>query len=143
MSKVANYGLIILTRKPSLEHQLYMISSCILEHRSNDSFDIVMSMGIPTSSICMSHIYCISPIDGNQINTKTKIHHAPALEAPPLHNKSYDVCRPYVEILPSHIRGKFVNPKIPHLALNGLHHPRTLSHDPHIPPLDPHTLKIA
>ena len=31
-----------------------------------------MSMGIPAFSIYMSHIYCISPIDGNQINTKTK-----------------------------------------------------------------------
>ena len=89
-----------------------MIGSCILEHRSNDSFDIVMSMGMPASSIYMSCIYCISPIDGNQINTKTKSHHAPALEAPPLHSKSYDVHQPYVELLPSHIRGKFVNTKI-------------------------------
>ena len=91
----------------------------------------------------MSHIICISPIDGNHINTKTKIHHAPAPEAPPLRSKSYDVRRPYVELLPSHIRGQSVNPKIPHSALNGLHHPRTPSHDPHITPLDPHTLKIA
>ena len=50
-----------------------MIGSCILEHRSNDSFDIVMSMGMSTPSIYMSHIYCISPIDGNQINTKPKV----------------------------------------------------------------------
>ena len=49
-----------------------MIDSCILEHRSNDSFDIVMSMGMHTSSIYMSRIYCISPIDGNHINTKPK-----------------------------------------------------------------------
>ena len=56
-------------------HQLYMIDSCILEHRSNYSFDIVMRMGIPALSI--SQIICISPIDGNHINTKTKIHHAP------------------------------------------------------------------
>ena len=50
----------------TMHHQLYMINSCILEHRSNYSFDIVMSMGIPTSSIYMSHIICISPIVGNQ-----------------------------------------------------------------------------
>ena len=53
-------------------HELYMINSCILEHRSNDSFDIVMSMEMPGSSIYMSHIYCISPIHGYQINTKPK-----------------------------------------------------------------------
>ena len=72
-------------------NQLYMINSCILEHRSHYSFDIVTSMGMPTSSIQMSHIICISPIDGNHINTKTKGHHVPAQEAPPLHRKSYDV----------------------------------------------------
>ena len=113
-----------------------MIDSCILEHRSNDSFDIVTSTGMPTSSIYMSHIYFISPIYGNHINTKTKIHHALAPEAPPLRNKSYDVCRPYVELFPSHIRGKYVNPKIPHSSLNGLHHLRTPSHNPHITPSD-------
>ena len=124
-----------------------MIGSCILEHRSNDSFDIVTSMGIPASSIYMSHIYCISPIVGNQINSKTKIPHALAPEAPLLDSKSYDVRWPYIELLPSHIRGQSVNPKIPHIALNGLHHPRTPSHNLHITPsglpLDPHTLKIA
>ena len=65
-------------------HQLYMIGSCIIKHRSHYSFDIVMSMGMPTSSIYMSDMICISPIDGNHINTKTKSHHAPAQEAPPL-----------------------------------------------------------
>ena len=64
----------------TMYHQLYMMSSCILDHISNYSFDIVTSMGMPASSIYMSHIICISPIDGNQINKKTKIHHAPALE---------------------------------------------------------------
>ena len=127
----------------TMYHQLYMISSCILEHRSNYSFDIVPSMGMPALSIYMSHIICISPIDGNHINTKAKSHHAPAPEAPPPCSKSYDVRRPYVELLPSHIRGEFSNPKIPHLALNGLHHPRTPSHNSHITPLNPHTLKIA
>ena len=90
-----------------------MIDSCIFEHRSNYSFNIVKSMGMPTSSIYMSHIYCILPIDGNQINTKTKSHHAPAPEAPPIDNKSYDVHWPYVELLPSHIKGQSVNPKNP------------------------------
>ena len=121
-------------RQPLLYHQLYMIGSCILEHRSNYSFDIVMSMGMPASSIYMSHIICISPIDGNHINTKTQIHHALAPEAPPLCSKSYDVRRPYVKLLPSHIRGKSVNPKIPHIDLNGLQHPRTPSHNLHITP---------
>ena len=46
-------------RQPLLYHQLYMINSCILEHRSNYSFDIVTSMGIPASTIYMSHIICI------------------------------------------------------------------------------------
>ena len=64
----------------------------------------------------MTHIIFISPIDGNHINTKTKIHHAPAPEAPPLHSKFYDVHRPYVEILPSHIKGQSVNPKNPSLS---------------------------
>ena len=64
----------------------------------------------------MSHIICISPIDGNHINTKTKSHHAPAPEGPPLHIKSYDVHRPYDELLPSHIRGQSVNPKNPTLS---------------------------
>ena len=100
----------------TMYHQLYMIGSCILEHRSNYSFDIVTSMGIPGSSIYMSHIICISPIDGNHINTETKSHHAPAPKAPPHCSKSYDVCRPYDELLPSHISGQFVNPKNPSLS---------------------------
>ena len=65
---------------------------------------------MPTLSIYMSHIICISPIDGNHINTKTKSHHAPAQEAPPLRRKSYDVYRPYDELLPSHIKGQYFNP---------------------------------
>ena len=76
-----NIVFILTSRQPSLYHQLYMISSFILEHRSNYSFDIVTSMGIPSFPIYMSHIICISPIDGNHINTKTKIHHSPALES--------------------------------------------------------------
>ena len=95
----------------------YCNISCIwstlvfLEHRSNYSFDIVTSMGMPASSIYMSQIICISPIYVNHINTKTKIHHAPAQEAPPLPRKSYNVRRPYDELLPSHIKGQSVNPK--------------------------------
>ena len=100
-------------RQPLLYHQLYMIGSCILEHRLNYSFEIVTSTRMPSSSIYISHIICISPIDGNHINTKTKSHHAPASKAPPHRIKSYDVHRPYDELLPSHIRGKFVNPKNP------------------------------
>ena len=65
-------------------HQLYMIDSCILEHISNYSFDIVTRMGMPASSIYMSHIIFISPIDGNHINTKTKSHHAPCNVPGPL-----------------------------------------------------------
>ena len=98
-------------RQPLLYHQLYMIGSCILEHRSNYYFDIVTSIGMPALSIYMSHIICISPIDGNHINTKTKSHHAPSQEATSLRRKSYDVCRPYDELLPSHIRGQSVNRK--------------------------------
>ena len=55
-------------RQPSLYHPLYMIDSCILERRSNYYFDIVMSMGMFASSIHMSHIHCISLVDGNYIN---------------------------------------------------------------------------
>ena len=97
-------------------HQLYMIGSCILEHRSNYSFDVVTSMGMPASFIYMSHIICISPIDGNHINTKTKSHHATALKASPPRSKSYDVRWPYDELLPSHIRGQSINPKNPSLS---------------------------
>ena len=113
-------------------HQLYMISSCILVYRSNYSFDIVTSMGMLASSIYISHIICISPIDTN--NTKTKSHHAPSPEAPPLYSESYDVRRPYIELLPSHIRGKSFNQKIPHIALYVLQHPRTPSHNTHFTP---------
>ena len=98
-------------RQPVLYHQLYMIDSRILEHISNYSFDIVTSMGMPTSSIYMSHIIFMSPIDGNHINTKTKIHHAPVSETPPLCSKSYDVRWTYDELMPSHIKGQSVNPK--------------------------------
>ena len=132
-----------LIEETTMYHQLYMIDSCIIEHRSYYYFDIVMSMGMLASCIYMSHIICISSIDGNHINKKNKSYHVPAQGAPPFPRKSYDVHRPYDELLPSHIRGQSVNPKIPHSALNGLHHPRTPSHDPHITPLDPHTLKIA
>ena len=127
-------------RQPLLYHQLYMIGSCILEHRSNYYFDIVMRMGMATSSIYMSHIICISPIDGNHINPKTKIHHALAPEAPPLHNKSYDVYRPYDELLRSHIKGQSVNPK--NLSLSSRW--PAPSKDTHSrPSIRPHTLKKA
>ena len=87
------------------------------------------------------HTFIVShPLMGTILIQKTKSHHAAAPEAPPHRSKSYDVRQPYDELLPSHIRGKYVNPKISHLALHGLHHPRTPLHDP---PLDPHTLKIA
>ena len=105
-----------LIEETTMYHQLYMIVSCILEHRSHYSFDIVMSMGMPTSFIYMSHIIFISPIDGNHINTKNKSHHTPAPEAPPLCIKSYDVCWPYNELLLSHIRGQSVNSKNPSLS---------------------------
>ena len=97
--------------------------------------------GMPASSIYMSHIICISPIDGNHINTKTKIHHALAQESPPLPEKSYDVHRPYDELLPSHIRGKYINQKIPHSSLHGLNHINTPIQNLRNTPLDPHTLK--
>ena len=104
-----------LTKETTMYHQLYMISSCIIKHISHYSFNIVMSMGMPTSSIYMSHIICILPINGNHINAKTKSHHAPTPDTPPLCSKSYDVHRPYDELPPSHIRGQSVNPKNPSL----------------------------
>ena len=118
-------------------HQLDIIGSCIVEHRSHYSFDIIMSMGMPTSSIYMSHIICISPIDGSHINTKTKIHHDPALEAPPLCSKSYDVRWPYVELLPSHIRGQSINPKNPAMSSARPTPPKDIHARPSF---DPHTL---
>ena len=105
-----------LSEATTMYHQLYMIGSCIIELRSHYSFDIITSMGMPASSIYMSHIICISPIDGNHINTKTKIHYAPAQEAPNLPRKSYDVHWPYDELLPSHIKGKSINPKNPSVS---------------------------
>ena len=42
---------------------------------------------------------------------------------------------------PHTLGGNLLTKKIPHLALHGLHHPRTPMHDLHITPLDPHTLK--
>ena len=88
----------------------------------------------------MSHIICISPIDGNHINTKTKIHHALAQEAPPLPKKPYDVHRPYDELLPSHIRGQFVNPKNYPIKLYMTYTTKTSMK---FPSFDPHTLKKA
>ena len=74
----------------------------------------------------MPHIICISPIDGNHINTKTKSHHAPIEEAPPLPRKSYDLCRPYDELLPSHIKGQSVNPKNPSVSYTWLIPPKDI-----------------
>ena len=108
-----------------------MIGSCILEHRSNDSFDIVTSMGMPTSSIYMSHIYCISPIDGNQINTKPKA----TMPQPRKHHLS--TANPMMSVghmlssCPHTLGGNLLTQKVPHTALNGLHHPRTPSHNTH------------
>ena len=39
--------------------------------------------------------------------------------------------------------GNLLTQKIPHSTLHGLHHPRTPTHDPHLTPFDPHTLKKA
>ena len=99
-----------------------------------------MSMGMPASSIYMSHIICISPIDGNHINTKTKSHHALAQKTPPLPRKSYDVRRPYKELLPSHIRGQFVNPKNPSMSSKWATPPKDIYVRPSF---DPHTLAKA
>ena len=124
-------------RQPLLYHQLYMIGSCILENRSNYSSDIVMSKGMLASSTYMSHIICISPIYGNHINTKTKSHHAPAPEAPPHCSKSYDVCWPYDELLPSHIMGQSVNPKNPSLNSTWPTPPKDTHSQPSIRPPHP------
>ena len=124
-------------------HQLYMIGSCILEHRSHYYFDIVMSMDIPTSSIYMSHMIFILYIDENHINTKTKSDHAPAQK----HHLS--TANPMIfvgHMMSSHpqtSRDNLLTKKFPHSALHGLHHPRTPMYDPYFTPLDPHTLKMA
>ena len=116
-SSLDQYCIQPLIEETTMYHELYMIGSCIIEHRSHYSFEIVTSMGLPSLSILyMSHIICISPIEWNHINTKTKIHHAPAQKAPPLHRKSYDVHWTYNELLPSHIRGQYVNSKNPSLS---------------------------
>ena len=126
-----------LSEETTMYHQLYMISSCIIEHRSHYFFDIVTSMRMPASSIYMSHIICISPIDGNHINTKTESHHAPAPKAPPLHNKSYDLHQPYNELLPSHIKEKSINPK--NTSLNSTWHkpPKDTQAQPSYHPIRP------
>ena len=106
----------------TMYHQLYMIDSCIIEHRSHYSFDIVTSMGMPALSIYMSHIYCISPIDGNHINTKTKA----TMSQPRKHHLSPE--NPMMSIghtmssCPHTSRGNRLAQKIPHSALHGLHH---------------------
>ena len=94
-----------------------------------------MSMGMPNFSIYMSHIICISPIDGNHINTKTKIHHALAPEAPSLPKKSYDVRRLYDEFLPSHIRGKTINPKNPSMISTWPKPPKDIHAQPSFDPI--------
>ena len=47
----------------------------------------------------------ISKRVGRNNRSTTKIHHATTPEVPPHRSKSYDVRRPYDELLPSHIRG--------------------------------------
>ena len=122
-------------------HQLYMIDSYIIEHKSHYSFDIIMSMGIPTSSIYMSHIIYISPIDENHINTKTKSHHAPqGSTTSPLENPMMFVFHT-MSSYPHTSRGNLLTQKISHSALHGLHHPRTPMHDPHLTPTPSRRLK--
>ena len=70
---------------------------------------------MPTLSYTCHILYVSHPLMGTNINTKTKSQHVPTQEAPPLPRKSYDVHRPYDELLPSHIRGKSVNSKNPSL----------------------------
>ena len=96
---------------------------------------------MPALPIYMSHIICISRIDGNHINTKTKIHHAPAPEAPPLRSKSYDVRRPYDELLPSHIKGQSINLKNPSLSSTWPTPPKDTHSRPSIRPPHPQRLK--
>ena len=120
-----------------------MIGYCILQQISDYSFDIITSMGMSASSIYISHIICISPIDGNHINTKNKSHHALTQEAPPLHRKSYDVHRPYNALLPSHIRRQSVNPKNTSLSYTWPTPPKDTHSRPSIRPPTLKRAKIA
>ena len=54
--------------------------------------------------------------------------------------KSYDVCRPYDELPPSHIKGQFVNPKNPTMSSTWPTPPKDIYARPSF---DPHTLKKA
>ena len=127
-----------------------MIDSSILELRWNDSFDIVTSMGIPTSSIYMSHIYCVSPIDGNNINTKPK----PTMPQPQKHHLY--IANPMMSIghtlssYPHTSGGNLLTQKSPtHLSMAYTtqgHHLTTLISlykTLHDLPFDPHTSKRA
>ena len=118
----------------TMYHRFYMIDSCIIEFRSHYSFDIVTSMGMPPSSIYMSHIICISPIDGNHINTKTKSHHVLNQEAPPLPKDPMMFVGHTMSSYPHTSGDNLLTQKIPQWALHDLHHLRTSMHNPHLTP---------
>ena len=142
-SSLDQYCIQRLIKATTMYHQLYMISSCIMEHRSDYYFDIVTSMGIPALSIYMSHIIVSHPFMGTILIQKPKA----TMPQPRKHHLSAEnpmmSVRHTMSSCPDTSGGNLFTQKISHLALHGLHHPRTPMHDPHLTPFDPHTLKRA
>ena len=118
-----------------------MIGSYILEHRSNYSFDIVTSMGMPTSSIYISHIICTHPLMGTILIQKPKA----TIPQPRKHHLSQENPMMFVghtmRSYPHTSRGNLLTQKIPQSAPHGLQHPRTPTHDPHLTPTPSRRLK--
>ena len=124
-------------------HKLYMVGSCVIEHRSHYSFDIIKSTGMPALSIYMSHIFVSHPLMGTILIQKSKS----TMPEPMKHHLSAE--NPMMSVghrmssCPHTLGGNLLTQKIPHSTLHGLHHPRTSMYDPHLTPFDPHTLKKA
>ena len=124
-------------------HQLYMTGSCILEHRSNYSFDIIKSMGILARPYTCHTLFVSHRLVGTILIQKPKA----TMPQPRKHHLS--IANPMISIghmmrsCPHTSGGNMLTQKIPHSALHGLHHPSTPMHNPHFTLLDPHTLKKA
>ena len=114
-----------------------MIGSCILEHRSNYSFDIVTSMGMPTSSITCHTLFVSHPLMGTILIQKpkaTKPH--PRKHRLSVENHMMSVSYT-MSSYPHTSGGNLLTQKIPQWSLHDPHNLNKSIYNPHLTPIWP------
>ena len=121
----------------TMYHQLYMISSCILEHRSNYFLTLLRAWGFLPHPYTCHTLFVSHPLMGTILIQKQKA----TMPHPRKHHLSIENPMMFVSHMmrsyPHTLGGNFLTQKIPQWALHDLHHLKTSTYDPHLTPFEP------